>query len=84
MVKITLDIEGMACSMCEAHINTAVRNAFSVKKVTSSHAKAKTEIIAEAPIEEEKLRGVIAQTGYTLTGIKTEPYKKKGFSLFGR
>lgn len=84
MVKITLDIEGMACSMCEAHINNAVRSAFGVKKVTSSHTKAKTEILAEAPLDEEKLRGVIAQTGYTLTGIKTEPYEKKGFSLFGR
>ena len=37
MVKITVGIEGMACGMCEAHINEAVRNAFQVKKVTSSH-----------------------------------------------
>ena len=28
MVKITVGIEGMACDMCEAHINEAVRNAF--------------------------------------------------------
>ncbi len=35
MVKITASIEGMACGMCEAHINEAVRNAFPVKKVTS-------------------------------------------------
>ena len=32
MVKITVGIEGMACGMCEAHINEAVRNAFQVKK----------------------------------------------------
>lgn len=30
MVKITLDIDGMACGMCEAHVNNAVRNAFAV------------------------------------------------------
>ncbi len=30
MVKITVGIEGMACGMCEAHINEAVRNAFRV------------------------------------------------------
>lgn len=41
MVKITADVEGMACGMCEAHVNEAVRNAFSVKKVTSSHTKSK-------------------------------------------
>lgn len=33
MVKITLDIEGMACGMCEAHVNDAVRRVFPVKKV---------------------------------------------------
>ncbi len=46
MVKITLDVEGMACGMCEAHINDAVRNTFTVKKVSSSHTKKQTVIIA--------------------------------------
>lgn len=36
MTKVTLEIEGMACSMCESHINEAVRKAFDVKKVSSS------------------------------------------------
>lgn len=41
MIKITLDVEGMACGMCEAHVNNAVRQNFAVKKVTSSHTKGK-------------------------------------------
>lgn len=82
MVKITLCVEGMACSMCETHINDAVRQAFQVKKVTSSHSKGKTEIITETPIEEEKLKTVLQATGYTVTDMVTEPYEKKGFSLF--
>ncbi len=82
MVKITLDVDGMACGMCEAHINDAVRQAFAVKKVTSSHSKGKTEIIAKEPIDEEELKTAIQATGYTVTGIHTEPYEKKGFSLF--
>lgn len=84
MVKITLNVDGMACSMCESHINETVRKAFAVKKVSSSHSKGTTEIISEAPIDEEALRKAIGQTGYTVTGCKTEPYQKKGFSLFGR
>lgn len=32
MVRIIVGIEGMACGMCETHINEAVRNAFRVKK----------------------------------------------------
>lgn len=51
MVKITLEIEGMACGMCESHINDAVRKAFTVKKVSSSHTKGRTEILAESPLE---------------------------------
>ncbi len=82
MVKITLNVEGMACNMCEAHINDAVRNNFKVKKVTSSHSKGITEIISENPIEEERLKKVIGDDGYTVTAYKSEPYEKKGFSLF--
>lgn len=82
MVKITLDIEGMACGMCEAHINDVIRKAFTVKKVTSSHNKGKTEIIAETPIDENKIKSIIDATGYKVLSIHTEPYEKKGFSLF--
>lgn len=83
MVKMTLNVEGMGCNMCEAHINEAVRNAFSVKKVTSSHTKRQTIIIAENEIDEEKLREVIQKTGYEVVSVDTEPYEKKGlFSAF--
>lgn len=82
MQKITLKIGGMACGMCEAHINDAVREKFKVKKVTSSHGKGLTEIICENDIDEESLKSVIQKTGYRLIEITKEPYEKKGFSLF--
>ena len=72
----------MACGMCEAHVNEAIRKVFSVEKVTSSHKKSKTEIITEAPIDSESLKKVIEATGYKVTGINCEPYEKKGFLLF--
>lgn len=84
MIKITVDVDGMACGMCEAHVNDAVRQNFAVKKVTSSHSKGKTEILAQSSIDEEKLIEVIGKSGYTVTGIHTEPYEKKGFLLFGK
>jgi len=82
MIKMILNVEGMACGMCEAHVNDAVRQNFSVKKVTSSHSKGKTEILSEAQIDEENLKSVISKSGYTVTGIYTEPYEKKSLSLF--
>ena len=38
MIKTTLTIDGMMCGMCESHMNDAIRGAFDVKKVTSSHS----------------------------------------------
>lgn len=84
MIKITVDVEGMACGMCETHINDAVRQNFKVKKVSSSRRIGKTEIIAESPIDDEKLKEIIESSGYTVREIKTESYEKKFFSLFGR
>ena len=82
MVQITLKIDGMACGMCESHINDAVRAKFPVKKVTSSHTKGETVILSDEDISEEALRAVIEPTGYKVLGYVSEPYEKKG--LFGR
>ena len=84
MTKTTLNITGMACNMCESHVNEAIRNNFKVKKVTSSHAKNQTEIISEEPLNEAKLKDVIAETGYELHEITSEPYVKKGLFGFGK
>ena len=81
-MKKTMKIEGMMCGHCEAHVNDTIRQAFPVKKVESSHTKKETVILSEEPLDEEKLRAVIAQTGYTLGEIRTEPYEKKGLFSF--
>lgn len=78
MVKITVGVEGMACGMCEAHVNEAVRNAFPVKKVTSSHTKKQTVVLAEDDIDEQKLKDVIAKSGYEAVSVNREPYERKG------
>ena len=83
MVKITVGVEGMQCGMCEAHVNDAVRKAFPVKKVTSSHTKNQTVILSEQPVGERALRDVIRQAGYEMTSFTSGPYEKKGlFGLF--
>lgn len=82
MTKTVLKIDGMMCGMCESHVNDAIRNAFAVKKVSSSHAKGETEIISEEALDEAKLAEVIKNTGYTLNGIGSEPYQKEGFFSF--
>lgn len=78
--KYTLKINGMACGMCEAHINDVVRKNFTVKKVSSSHLKKQTIILTTQEIEEELIKDKINQTGYTVEDIKKETIEeKKGF-----
>lgn len=79
MIKTTLTIDGMMCGMCESHMNEAIRKAFDVKNVTSSHSKGETVIISENPLDEEKIKKAVSDTGYGLTDINSEPYKKEGF-----
>lgn len=79
MEQITLGIDGMACGMCEAHINDVVRNNFPVKKVTSSRQKKQTVILTEKPIDLDHLKEVVDQTGYQVVSVKTAPYEKKGW-----
>ncbi len=83
MIQTTVEVGGMACSMCEAHINDAVRSAFPVEKVSSSHAKGKTVILSKEPLDENALRAAIEATGYHVGTIHSAPYEKKGlFSFF--
>lgn len=56
MIKYTVTVEGMQCGMCEAHVNDAVRKAFPVKKVNSSHSKNQTVIIVDQAIDEQVLK----------------------------
>ena len=32
MLKITVQVDGMMCGMCESHVNDAARKTFQVKK----------------------------------------------------
>ena len=84
MIQTTVKVSGMACSMCEAHINDAIRRALPVKKVSSSHTKGETVILSESPLEEAAIREVIEATGYTVGEISAAPYEKKGLFHFGK
>ena len=79
MIKTTLKIDGMMCGMCESHMNDAIRKAFSVKKVTSSHSKGETIVTSEEPLDEEKVKETVAALGYMLQGFSSEESTKKHF-----
>ena len=84
MTETKLKIDGMMCGMCESHINDAIRRAFNVKKVTSSHSKGETVILSEQPLEEAAVRAAIEPTGYGVLAFESKPYEKKGLFHFGK
>ena len=69
MITTTLGIEGMACSMCEAHINDAIRKNFSVKRVKSNRRKKTCVVVSDEPLDEQKVESVISQLGYDLVAF---------------
>ena len=77
MLKITLGVDGMMCGMCESHVNDAVRKAFPVKKVTSSHGKGQTVILTEQDLDEQDVRDAVNATGYTVTSFPRSDMRKR-------
>lgn len=82
MFETILKVDGMACGMCESHINDTVRSRFPVQKVTSSHTRGETVILSDKPLDEEALRAAIGATGYTVTASEVRLYEKKGLFSF--
>ena len=82
MFKNSVRIDGMMCSMCEAHINSAIRKKYpQAKKLKSSHKKGEATFLTEEEADREELKALITETGYTFVSCESVPYEKKG--LFG-
>ena len=77
MIRTTVQVSGMVCGMCEAHVNDAVRSAFPVRKVSSSRVRGETVIESETPLDLEKLRQVIRNTGYQMLSASEEEMTKR-------
>ena len=81
MTRTTMKVSGMICGMCDSHVNDAIRNAFSVKKVSSSRNKGETVILSETPLDPDRLRQVVNATGYIVLSVESEEITQK--SVFG-
>ena len=80
MIKTVVKIEGMACGMCEAHINDTIRKLYpSAKKVSASHKTSEAVFVTETEPDESAVKQAIENTGYTFLSMETAPYEKKHF-----
>ena len=82
MIKTIVNIEGMMCAMCEAHMTNAIKSEFKVKKVASSHEKNITVILSDSELDPKKLEETVVGAGYKFISVTSVPYKKKFLGLF--
>ncbi len=79
MKEVVINVDGMMCGMCEAHVNDAIRKAVNPKKVESSHKKKTTTVICEDDVSLDLIISAITKGGYNVLNVEEKPYVKKGF-----
>ena len=66
----TLEIRGMMCPHCEAHVRKALEGMEGVTVKSVSHEAANAVVETAAPVTEDTFRAVITEAGYELTGVQ--------------
>ena len=72
MIKVTVNVTGMMCPHCEAHVNESIKKTFGAEDVVSSHEKGTTVFTVAEKVDEEKVRATIKEAGYEVTAITQE------------
>lgn len=70
MVKV-LDIEGMMCAHCQAHVKEALEGVEGVTQVNVSLEDAQASITMEEEVADEKLADAVTKAGYKVLACKT-------------
>jgi len=70
MITTIVKIDGMMCDMCEAHVNSAIRKNFDVKKIKANRKKKQALIESNDILDQNKLKQVIEELGYDYLGVE--------------
>lgn len=79
MNKFILGIDGMACSMCEAHVQNAIRKNIKIESVKASRTKKNLIVITPVDLTEVDFHTILDPTGYRITSFKKDVAVKKLF-----
>ena len=69
MVK-TLDIEGMMCAHCQAHVKQALEGVEGVREVTVSLEEKKAVVTADDTVADQTLIDAVKESGYQVLACK--------------
>jgi Cu2+-exporting ATPase len=71
MVKI-LDIEGMMCAHCQAHVQQALEKVEGASDVNVSLEQKQARVSLTGAVDDEKLINAVTEAGYTVVSCRTE------------
>ena len=82
MNRITVKIDGMHCSECEAHVNALFRKSLDrAIVIASSHFRNQTVILSDREMSDYEIRFALSGSGYRVLGIEHENGLKDSFSF---
>ena len=70
MNKYIIGIDGMACGMCELHVEEAIEKKVYTKKVKASRCKKQVVVFSELSLEESDFKDILDPTGYRVTSFE--------------
>ena len=70
MVKV-LDVEGMMCGKCQAHVQKALEGVAGVTAVEVSLENKTARVMMENEIADETLTEAVVEAGYEVKGCRT-------------
>ena len=70
MVKV-LDVEGMMCAHCQAHVQKALEGIAGVTEVTVSLEEKTATVKMESEVADDKLSQAVTEAGYQVKACRT-------------
>lgn len=70
MNKYILGIDGMACGMCEVHVEEAISKSIFAKKIRASRFKKQVVVFSPLSLDESDFRNILDPTGYKVTSFE--------------
>lgn len=71
MVKV-LDVEGMMCAHCQAHVQKALEGVAGVTQVTVSLEEKQAKVTMETEVADDVLAAAVTEAGYQVTGCRAQ------------
>lgn len=65
MIK-TIEVEGMMCSHCEAHVKKELETVAGVKSAKADHSSGKVELVIDGDVSDTDIKNAVERAGYKL------------------